>query len=470
MNSKIKSSSIRIKTMFYLILFSVFIILLLWETQVLFSKYMYEKYQIEDTKKIAEEIHRTDIDDLHNHLTNVVYNNAVCIEYVDDFGRSMLYNVASTGCLLGRTDEDLLKYKKQLYDEDEDIYAIKLVNKDYDSSALLYGIRVDSGYVFLYTMLSSVNKNYHIISNQLLYIMVVIIILAIAISLFLAKVLSEPIVAITEKSKQLANGNYDVEFEHHGIKEIDELADTLNYLESEVSKADQYRRDLMANVSHDLKTPLTMIKAYAEMVRDITYKDKDKREANLNVIIEETDRLNVLVGDILSLSKLQNNTDTLELEVFDLHEEILGILKRYEYLIETEGYTINVNMPDEILIKADRNKINQVIYNLVNNAINYTGDDKTVTINIVEDKKEFLIEIKDSGKGIDKDKIEHIWDRYYKNEKNHKRNVVGTGLGLSIVKNILEIHDFTYGVRSIKNKGTTFYFKIKKSTVKGSKK
>lgn len=470
MNSKIKSSSIRIKTMFYLILFSVFIILLLWETQVLFSKYMYEKYQIEDTKKIAEEIHRTDIDDLHNHLTNVVYNNAVCIEYVDDFGRSMLYNVASTGCLLGRTDEDLIKYKKQLYDEDEDIYAIKLVNKDYDSSALLYGIRVDSGYVFLYTMLSSVNKNYHIISNQLLYIMVVIIILAIAISLFLAKVLSEPIVAITEKSKQLANGNYDVEFEHHGIKEIDELADTLNYLESEVSKADQYRRDLMANVSHDLKTPLTMIKAYAEMVRDITYKDKDKREANLNVIIEETDRLNVLVGDILSLSKLQNNTDTLELEVFDLHEEILGILKRYEYLIETEGYTINVNMPDEILIKADRNKINQVIYNLVNNAINYTGDDKTVTINIVEDKKEFLIEIKDSGKGIDKDKIEHIWDRYYKNEKNHKRNVVGTGLGLSIVKNILEIHDFTYGVRSIKNKGTTFYFKIKKSTVKGSKK
>lgn len=470
MNSKIKSSSIRIKTMFYLILFSVFIILLLWETQVLFSKYMYEKYQIEDTKKIAEEIHRTDIDDLHNHLTNVVYNNAVCIEYVDDFGRSMLYNVASTGCLLGRTDEDLIKYKKQLYDEDEDIYAIKLVNKDYDSSALLYGIRVDSGYVFLYTMLSSVNKNYHIISNQLLYIMVVIIILAIAISLFLAKVLSEPIVAITEKSKQLANGNYDVEFEHHGIKEIDELADTLNYLESEVSKTDQYRRDLMANVSHDLKTPLTMIKAYAEMVRDITYKDKDKREANLNVIIEETDRLNVLVGDILSLSKLQNNTDTLELEVFDLHEEILGILKRYEYLIETEGYTINVNMPDEILIKADRNKINQVIYNLVNNAINYTGDDKTVTINIVEDKKEFLIEIKDSGKGIDKDKIEHIWDRYYKNEKNHKRNVVGTGLGLSIVKNILEIHDFTYGVRSIKNKGTTFYFKIKKSTVKGSKK
>lgn len=449
--------------MSYLILFSVFIILLLWETQLLFSNYLYEKYQIRDTEAIAKEINKTDIEDLHNHLKNVVYNNAVCIEYIDEFGRSMLYNVASTGCLLGRNDNDLSTYKEELYDSDKEINAIKLVNKDYNSSALLYGIKVDSGYVFLYTMLSNVNKNYNIIKSQFLYIVIVIIILAIAISLFLAKVISEPIVSITDKSKQLANGNYDVEFDHHGIKEIDELADTLNYLESEVSKTDKYRRDLMANVSHDLKTPLTMIKAYAEMVRDITYKDKEKREANLNVIIEETDRLNVLVGDILALSKLQQNTDTLELETFDLHDEIMNIVRRYDYLVDTEGYNLEVDIPDKVIVYADKNKLNQVIYNLINNAINYTGDDKKVIIKITEDKKEFLVEIKDSGKGIDKDKIEHIWDRYYKNDKNHQRNIVGTGLGLSIVKNILEIHDYTYGVRSIKNKGTTFYFKIRKN-------
>ncbi len=467
MNTKKKfNSSIRFKTMFYLILFSVFIVLLLWESQVLFSRYLYEKYQIKDTKKIAEEIHDTDSEDLHNHLKNVVYNNAVCIEYIDSFGRSMLYNAASTGCLLGRNDNNLKEYKQQLYEENKNVEAIKLVNEDYGSSALLYGIKVEDGYVYLYTMLSNVNKNYDIIKDQLLYITIVITILAIAISLFLAKVISEPIVSITEKSKELAGGNYDVEFTHHGIKEIDELADTLNYLESEVSKTDQYRRDLMANVSHDLKTPLTMIKAYAEMVRDITYKDKEKREANLNVIIEETDRLNILVGDILALSKLQENTDVLELETFDLHQEIDNILKRYDYLRETEGYKIDVVMPDEIIIRADKNKINQVIYNLINNAINYTGDDKKVTIRVIDDKKEYIVEIADSGKGIDKDKIEHIWDKYYKNEKNHKRNVVGTGLGLSIVKNILEIHDFTYGVRSLKNKGTTFYFKIRKNSVK----
>lgn len=466
MNTKIvKNSSIKFKTMFYLILFSVFILLLLWESQLLFSSFLYERYQINDMSKLASEINKKDAEVLPDYLKNVVYNNNVCIEYVDGFGNAILYNDASTGCLLGRSNKELNEYKEELYKSGEKTKAIKLVNPDFESYALLYGIEVDNGYVYLFTMLSNVNKNYTLIKDQLIYITIVVIILAIIISLFLAKVLSEPIVDITEKSKLVANGNYNVVFEKNGIKEIDELADTLNYLESEVSKTDNYRRDLMANVSHDLKTPLTMIKAYAEMVRDITYKNKKKREENLNVIIEETDRLNNLVGDILTLSKLQANSDTLEIESFDLNKEIMGILKRYDYLKETEGYVIESEMPKEVIVRADKNKINQVIYNLVNNAINYT-ENKKVLIKITEDKKDYLIEIKNAGQIKDKD-IEHIWDRYYKNDKKHKRNVVGTGLGLSIVKSILESHDSIYGVSS-KDGETTFYFKIKK--VNASKK
>lgn len=463
MNTKIvKNSSIKFKTMFYLILFSVFILLLLWESQLLFSSFLYERYQINDMSKLASEINKKDAEVLPDYLKNVVYNNNVCIEYVDGFGNAILYNDASTGCLLGRSNKELNEYKEELYKSGEKTKAIKLVNPDFESYALLYGIEVDNGYVYLFTMLSNVNKNYTLIKDQLIYITIVVIILAIIISLFLAKVLSEPIVDITEKSKLVANGNYNVVFEKNGIKEIDELADTLNYLESEVSKTDNYRRDLMANVSHDLKTPLTMIKAYAEMVRDITYKNKKKREENLNVIIEETDRLNNLVGDILTLSKLQANSDTLEIESFDLNKEIMGILKRYDYLKETEGYVIESEMPKEVIVRADKNKINQVIYNLVNNAINYT-ENKKVLIKITDDKKDYLIEIKNAGQIKDKD-IEHIWDRYYKNDKKHKRNVVGTGLGLSIVKSILESHDFIYGVSS-KDGETTFYFKIKKVNV-----
>ncbi len=463
MNTKIKApSDIKNKTLFYLILFSIFILLFFWATQLLLTNYLYERYQLRDMRNIAEEINKVDGDELPNYLKNVVYNNAVCIEHIDKYGRTILYNDAATGCLLGRNDSELNQFKEELYNSGEEMKAIRLVNHDYKAYALLYGIETDNGYVFLFTMLRNVNKNYNLIKDQLIYITVVVIVLAIIISLFLARVISEPITKITEKAKVLANGNYNVKFEKNGIKEIDELADTLNYLESEVSKTDEYRRDLMANVSHDLKTPLTMIKAYAEMVRDITYKDKKKREENLNVIIEETDRLNSLVGDILALSKLQANSDTLEIETFDLIEEINNVIKRYDIIKDNEGYQIEVISPDKALVRADKNKINQVIYNLVNNAINYTGEDKKVIVKITEEKKEYLVQIIDSGKGIEKDKIEHIWDKYYKDEKNHRRNIVGTGLGLSIVKNILEHHDFKYGVNSEIGKGTTFYFKIKK--------
>ena len=208
-----------------------------------------------------------------------------------------------------------------------------------------------------------------------------------------------------------------------------------------------------------------MIKAYAEMVRDISYKDDEKRDEHLNIIISETDRLNILVNDLLNLSKMQADADTLKKENFDLTKEIKEIIKKYEIIKETENYIFQIEVPEKAIIYADKNKINQVIYNLINNAINYTGEDKTVTIRMREEKNKYIIEISDTGKGIKKEEIDLIWNKYYKNEKNHKRNIVGTGIGLSIVKTILE-HHHEYGVNSIKNKGTTFYFKVEKAKKK----
>lgn len=463
---KIKFNSIKFKTLGYLSLFSIFILLLFWELQMVFLDVLYEKYQIKDMNNMAKEIYAADSSSLRLLLNELVYNNSVCIEHLSSDGVSTLYNDKSTGCLLGKRNSILSEYKNELIESGEELKAIKFVNPDYESEALLYGIKVNKGeYVFLFSMLSDVNSNSMAIKGQLIYITLLVIIFAILISMFLSKMISKPIEQITAKSKQLANGDYNVVFDKNGILEIDELADTLNYLESEVSKTDEYRRDLMANVSHDLKTPLTMIKAYAEMIRDISYKDKEKMDKHLEVIISETDRLNILVGDILTLSKLQANADILNIDTFDLCEEVREILKKYEIMKETENYNFIVNMPEKALIRADKNKINQVIYNLINNAMNYTGNDKNVWINIIENKKDYLVEIKDSGKGIDKEHLEHIWERYYKHEKNHQRNVIGTGLGLSIVKNILESHDFEYGVKSIKNKGTTFYFKVKKNNL-----
>ena len=216
----------------------------------------------------------------------------------------------------------------------------------------------------------------------------------------------------------------------------------------------------MANVSHDLKTPLTMIKAYAEMVRDITYQDDEKRINNCNVIMNETDRLNLLVNDILDLSKLEADVKELDITNYDLVKEIKEIIKRYEIIKETENYNFILTLPKTALVNADKNKLNQVIYNLINNAINHTGKDKTVKINLVKKDKKYLLEVIDTGSGITKEELPLIWNKYYKSDKKHQRNVVGTGIGLSIVKSILEKHHFLYGVKSTINKGSNFYFYI----------
>lgn len=412
--------------------------------------------------ELSNTIYNTSSKELNTTLENIVYNNNVCVEFVTDNGEVYEYNTKGFGCLLGRNNSNIDEYKVKLYNSDEDMKAVKLVNPDYKSEALLYGIRQSNGYVYIFTMLEDINATSIILKNQLIYIMFIALLFAVLIAFFLSKRITKPIEEITDKSKKLADGDYSVIFERNGITEIDDLADTLNYLESEISKTDEFRRDLMANVSHDLKTPLTMIKAYSEMIRDISYKNKKKREEHLDIIIAETDRLNILVNDILTLSKLQANSEVLNYEEFDLNKEISNIVKHYDIIKETESYIITYNGCENALVYADRNKINQVIYNLINNAINYTGDDNTVNINLRDIGESYIFEVIDHGKGIDPEDIDYIWDKYYKKEKNHKRNVVGTGLGLSIVKNILTIHNFKFGVNSVKKQGSTFYFEIPK--------
>ena len=460
MNSKNKSTKLKYKTLIYLVIFSVFILLLLLESQIFFSKYLYEKFQTNDVEIIIKNMKDIKPDNMDNYLQRVVYSYDVCLEYQKDDGEIKIYNDTS-GCLLGKDNKEIDTQKKEMLNNDSTVIGSKFKVKEFDSNALLYKVEVDDGNVFIYSLLANANKHYSLIRGQLIYLAIVIIILAIFLSLYLANLITGPIIKINRKAQQLSDGDYNVVFEYDGIKEIDELSDTLNYLESEVKKTDEYRRDLMANVSHDLKTPLTMIKAYAEMVRDISYKDKKKRNADLNIIISETERLNSLVEDILVQSKMQSTMDELKIETFDLSFAINSIVNRYEYL-KSEGYQIILDIPQNTFVKADQKRISQVIYNLINNALNYTGDDKKVTIRVTDEKKEYLVEIIDTGKGIKQEDMNHIWDRYYKNEKNHKRDIVGTGLGLSIVKGVLESHNFDYGLTSTIGKGTTFFFRITK--------
>ncbi len=465
MNIKKKTNSITFKTLFYLVTFSISILLLLWFFQAIFLNVSYERFQVKNLNKISNQILNEEESSLLETLEQIAYENEVCIEYVSA-SKNISFNTRLIGCELGKNNKDIMKYQTEMISNNRTMQAFRLVNQEYEANAFLYGIQKNASYVFVYTTLEDLSNASIVLKGQLIYLTVIAIIFACTIAYFLSHKITKPILDITEKAKKLGTGNHDIIFEQNGILEIDELAESLNIAQEELSKMDELRRDLLANVSHDLKTPLTMIKAYAEMVRDISYKSNEKREEHLNIIISETDRLNLLVNDILSLSKMQADADTLKMETFDLTKEIHGIIKKYEIIKDLENYNFVVEMPKEAFVLADKNKLNQVIYNLINNAINYTGKDKLVKIRMVEEKGKYLVEITDTGKGIKKEEINLIWNKYYKNEKNHKRNVVGTGIGLSIVKTILERHNFEYGVRSKKNVGTTFYFKIKKEKKK----
>ena len=440
---------------FYLIVFTLSIILFLWFFQVVFINNYYEYSKTNQIKNVTDEILQNYDNDIE-YLNKLSYEENICIEIVKN--RITIYssNDSIRGCISSSG-----KYKNDFYENDLEEQTYKLINPLLNTKSLIYAKKYNEDItIFVNASLEPLNNTIAILSNQLIIVSIIVVILSLIIGYFISKSISKPIVKMNEKAKKLANGNYDFTFDNNSnIYEIDELANTLNYAKKELAETDELRRDLLANVSHDLKTPLTMIKGYAEMIRDLNSDNIEKRNANLNVIIEESERLNILVNDLLTLSKIQANKDVLEKEDFDIVELINNIIKRYSIYKDTEGYIFEVNTPDKVIVNADKKKIEQVIYNLINNAINYTGDDNRVIINVLVDKN-IRVEIKDTGKGIKKEDLPHIWDKYYHSKKKHKRNVIGTGIGLSIVKTILESHNFKYGVESKRNKGTTFYFEI----------
>ena len=226
---------------------------------------------------------------------------------------------------------------------------------------------------------------------------------------------------------------------------------------TEIARVETLRKDLLANVSHDLRTPLTMIKAYAEMIRDLSGDSPEKRTKHLQVIIDETDRLTLLVSDILNLSKLQSGMIDMDMKVINFSSHLREIVSRFSMLEKTE---VNLEMQDDIYISADSKQLGQAVYNLIINAINYSGEDiVTVRLHTIKGGK-VRFEVADSGIGIPKEQLPYIWERYYKVDRseNYKRAVKGTGLGLSIVKGVFERHGFNYGVDSEVGKGSTFWF------------
>ena len=456
-----KKNSFKFYLFISLIVFSFLILFIFWFFQITFLNGYYRYFKKNDMLATSREVINSYMsNNNYNELNMIAYKNNICIEIIGD-NRITYSSGASNSCIL--LDSKAIKKKKVKFISSKDrSINFTAYNYSYNDELLIYGEKLSDGsIIFISTPLRIMGSILNIIQKEFIYCSVVIILISLIAAYYLSRKFSKPIARITKESTKLSRGNYDVNFKESAILEINELATTLNNTSVELSKTENLRRELLANVSHDLKTPLTLIKANAEMVKDLTYANENKRNKNLDVIIKETDRLNMLVEDILDLSRAQSKTMKLELKRLNLNELIKSILTRYEVLKEKSGYNIVFNSSKDYIVKADRKRLEQVIYNLINNAINYTGKDKKVMVNLKSKKNVVIFEVIDTGKGIKKEDIDYIWDKYYKADKSYHRVTVGTGLGLSIVKNILTMHNFKYGVETSK-KGTKFYFEIPK--------
>lgn len=333
---------------------------------------------------------------------------------------------------------------------------------DNDNGEMSFGATVQTGsdayYLYLTLPMVAINRYLGDFKWLSLVTGAFALVLAFVASGAVAVLITKPVTEVTERAKELARGNYSLNFrKEYFCTEMTELSEALESARMEISKADSVQKELIANVSHDFKTPLTMIKAYASMIREISGEDKKKRDAHAQIIIDESDRLTALVGDLLDLSRLRAGMTDSVRTVFNLSEEVYRIAGRFDYLAETGGYKVETLVDEDIYTLACRERIEQVLYNLIGNAVNYTGEDKRVRVKLFRKEKGARFEVIDSGKGIPPEEVDTIWDRYYRSSGTHKRPVQGTGLGLSIVKSILLAQGCPFGVISEVGKGSCFW-------------
>lgn len=471
-------------------IFGGIMLALLWLFQVQFLNDFYKTIKSNAVRSAANDINEAiHIEDYKTTVDEIARKNDLCVSVLnEDYAEIYTSNRRDPRCMIDKmkeseisslydsavanggsasklisTDENrkeliddtVMDHEKDVIGANEKMKGRQLQNMTYAS--VLKMTEDQSIIVLVNAEITPVDATIEAIRMQLSIITIILLLLAIILAMITSRKVAHPIIKMNDTAKHLAKGEYEVSFEGKGYLEISELSDTLNYAAKELSKVQTLQRELIANMSHDLRTPLTMISGYGEMMRDIPGENTPE---NVQIIIDETNRLTSLVNDILDLSKLQSGTQTLQYTTFNITLLIQALIERYQKMLVSQSYHIQFEYDEELYVSGDEIKVNQVIYNLMNNAMTYCGDDHLVLLKQVKLDDGVRIEIIDHGPGIEADELPYVWERYYKSKQHHIRASVGTGLGLSIVKNILELHKARYGVQSEIHKGTTFWIEF----------
>lgn len=458
--------------------FCTLLLVILWLFQVVFLDSFYQSIKVmeirNDVKTIANNINNKNISSL---ISSISQNGEIYIEISSLDGTNIIsssdtkYKVSLDDkiTMIGKAksnNDEFYKHSTNLPPKKptgNKNFVNELPPSNQSTQSLVYVklVKSSSGKtfaIFINAVISPVSATVTTLRYQLYLVTGIMILLSVLIALIIAKRISKPIEEINKSAKLLAQGSYNIHFNGNGFLEIAELSDTLNTAATELNKVELLRRELLANISHDLRTPLSLIYSYAEMIHD--FPDEITPDQT-QVIMDETQQLKTLVNDVLDISKLESGMQKLNFSKYNLTESIKTTTERIAELVKKNGYCVSFIYDKEALVYADETRITQVFYNLLTNAINYAGEDKNITVREVVSNESVKIEVTDNGDGITSENLPYIWDRYYKVDKKHKRAIMGTGLGLSIVKKVIELHGGNYGVESQAGKGSTFWFELK---------
>lgn len=471
MSTKISfdSKSIKFRLWIYFAVLGLGVVLLIWFLQIFFLNNYYEHMKISEVNRIATSIcHAYERQDAN--LTTDIQQLSVSNDFyvmMEANGQVLLFMPESDSILpVYQYKDQLPKLKKMLSESKSNGPVSFEISSGVDKYSTLAYARYlrktedNEVYLYIFSPLYPVSSTVDILKNQLFYVTLITLIGAFSLAIYFANRISKPIKDLTTTAKEMGRGNYDVKFVGNSYSEINNLAAALNTAAYELGNADARQKDLIANVSHDLKTPLTMIRSYAEMIRDLSGDNPEKRNTHLQVIIDESERMGHLVSDMATISAMQTKKIVLEKTAFDLSAVSASILASYDIYQEQDGYDFVFNAPKDCIVFADKDRIAQVISNLTNNAVKYCGEDKYIALTIRKVGRKYRLEVSDHGPGIKPEELPHVWERYYKTSTNYVRETSGTGLGLSIVKEILMLHNANYGVESKVGKGSTFWFEL----------
>lgn len=334
---------------------------------------------------------------------------------------------------------------------------------DYDQLSVLAPITSDytvRGYVVIHYPISNITASCNSLLNISYLMLIILFLLSMIILIFFTEMVYLPLRKITEATEQYASGNMHYEFQIDSEDEIGYLGATLSYMASEIARSEDDQKKFVANVSHDFRSPLTSIKGYLEAMLDGTI-PPELHEKYLTIVLNETERLTKLTNSLLTLNNLNTKGMLLDISIFDINKTIRNTAASFEGTCKSKMIAIELILTgDELFVSADVGRIQQVLYNLLDNAIKFSHSDSIIKIETTEKHNKVFVSVKDSGIGIPKDDLKMIWERFYKSDLSRGKDKKGTGLGLSITKEIIHAHGEHINVISTEGVGTEFIFSL----------